>query len=76
MLSKAEEDVVAYCSEIQQYDGKLAFHVMGESVYCFHIIRLLKEKGYVVVASTTERSVVFQGFQKVSLFEFIKFREY
>lgn len=76
VLSKAEEDVEAYCATIQRYDETSAFHVMGESVYCFHIIRLLKERGYVVVASTTERSVVFQGFQKVSLFEFIKFREY
>lgn len=76
VLHKAEEDVEKYSSIIKQYDEMSAFHIMGESVYCFHIIRLLKEMGYVVVASTTQRQVSYDGKDKVSHFDFVKFRKY
>lgn len=76
VLHKAEDDVEKYSSIIKLYEGMSAFHIMGESVYCFHIIRLLKERGYVVVASTTDRKVRYDGGDKVSYFSFVKFREY
>ena len=72
----AEQGVSNYISEIQKYDEKNAFHVMGESVYCFHLIRLLKEAGYIVVASTTTRNVEYVGENKVTHFEFVQFRRY
>lgn len=76
VLQKAETDVEKYSSIIRGYDNNSAFHIMGESVYCFHIIRLLKERGNTVVASTTERDVSYNGEEKVSHFNFVKFREY
>lgn len=76
VLHKAEIDVESYISIIQQYDIPSAFHVMGESVYCFHVVKLLKEAGYTIVASTSERCVEYDRDNKISHFEFVKFREY
>ena len=76
VILMAQADVVKYCSHIEQYNEPSAFHVMGESVYCYHIIRLLKSAGYEVVASTTNRRVDYKGKEKISLFDFVKFRAY
>ena len=77
VLHKAENDVEKYCSIIKQYDEMSAFHIMGESVYCFHVVNILKKMGYKVVASTTERhNVEYKNGNKISHFEFVRFREY
>lgn len=76
VIKKAEVDSRNYICQIQQYETPSAFHVMGESVYCFHLIRLLKEHGWSVVASTTTRDVMYVDGDKLSHFTFVKFREY
>lgn len=53
-----------------------AFHIMGESVLCFHLISRLKAKGCCVVASTSNRNVEYNNDNKISHFEFVTFREY
>ncbi len=77
VLHKAENDAQNYSSIIKQYDEMSAFHIMGESVYCFHVVNILKKMGYKVVASTTERhNVEYKNGNKISHFEFVRFREY
>lgn len=76
VIKQAEIDSRNYICHIQQYEAPSAFHVMGESVYCFHLIRLLKEDGWSVVASTTTRDVMYVDGDKLSHFTFVKFREY
>ncbi|OUO18513.1 hypothetical protein B5F90_09940 [Alistipes sp. An31A] len=61
----------------EQYGCEVAFHIMGESVFCFHLIGRLMKAGYTVVASTTVRDVAYRtDGLKLSQFEFIRFREY
>lgn len=73
---KAQKDIINYCREIAQYKQPSAFHVMGELVYCFCVVQLLRKCGYQVVASTTERNVVIRDGVKESHFKFVRFREY
>ena len=51
-------------------------HVMGEAVFSYHLVRLLLAAGVRVVASTTERTVVYSPVGKTSTFRFVRFREY
>lgn len=54
-----------------------AIHIAGEPVFCFHIITKLLRTGYNVITSTTERMVKeTEDGQKISVFNFIKFRKY
>lgn len=52
-------------------------HVMGEMGFTFKLVTLLKEHGFLVVHSTTERTVV-EGADgvKTSVFNFCQFRTY
>lgn len=76
IIDQVDKWVDELCSKIQQYTEASAFHIMGESVFCFHLINRLKAKGYCVVASTANRVVEYSGEDKISHFEFVKFREY
>jgi hypothetical protein len=53
-----------------------AVHIMGEFTFCFTLITLLKAKDITCLASTTERIVKEVNNQKISVFNFIKFRRY
>lgn len=57
-------------------DGVSIVHVMGESVFTFMLVSALLAEGYVVVASTTERVVTYEGDRKSSVFKFVRFRSY
>lgn len=62
----------------QNFDkNNTTIHIMGEFTFSFAIIKLLKEKGYKCVASTTERIVTGNedGTKSVT-FSFEQFREY
>ena len=62
----------------QNFDkNNTTIHIMGEFTFSFAIIKLLKEKGYKCVASTTERIVTENedGTKSVT-FSFEQFREY
>lgn len=78
------EEVAAFVGEymekvkelLPQPDGVSVIHVMGESVFTFMLVTALLTQGYVVVASTTERVVAFEGDKKTSFFKFVRFRSY
>lgn len=54
-----------------------AVHVMGELTFCFAIVKLLQNKNYTCVASTTERTVLEEiDGKKTVQFKFVQFREY
>lgn len=54
-----------------------AIHLMGELTFCFCLLMLLKNKGYKVIASTTTRNISYsETGEKISKFEFVRFREY
>lgn len=76
VIQKASSDVHHYMEIAAKYASSSAFHIMGESVYCYHTIRLIKEAGCTVVASATERVVEYKNNAKLSHFSFVRFREY
>jgi len=51
-------------------------HVMGEFVFSFKVITLLKTIGYSCVASTSERIVTESSDHRISIYKFVRFREY
>ena len=69
--------VVFYCLTQMAIPQSAVFHVMGEMTLTYEIVRLLKEAGRRVVASTTERqSCVGPDGEKRAWFVFCQFREY
>ncbi len=72
---------IKYLQEIEKLlrnssDPLNAVHIMGEMVFTYHLVNLLKKHDIVAVASTTERIVEEENGVKVSKFKFVKFREY
>ena len=56
---------------------ELTVHIMGEMTFTFLVVTRLKELGIRCVASTTERKTTYnEEGAKVSLFQFVRFREY
>ena len=54
-----------------------AVHIMGEMTFTHNIIRLLDQNAIKCIASTTKRtSIEEENGRKISVFEFIKFRNY
>lgn len=76
VIRLAASNIERYIELIEQYPTPSAFHIMGEMVYCFNVIKVLKERGYVVVASTSNRDVEKYGDSKIVYFSFERFREY
>ncbi|MCF0210574.1 MAG: hypothetical protein HUK18_04595 [Bacteroidales bacterium] len=55
----------------------IVVHIMGEMTFSFCLIKLLQNENILCVASTTERNVyVEENGNKVSQFNFVKFRKY
>ena len=58
-------------------NNQVAVHIMGEMTLAFHVVSLLKEKGIECIASTTDRnSEMISDSQKISDFQFVRFRKY
>jgi len=57
-------------------DKKNAVHIMGEHTFVFYLVTMLKKQKIKCVASTTSRNSKQNGSEKLSLFNFVKFREY
>lgn len=53
-----------------------AVHIMGEHTFIFQLINMLIRHGYKCIASTTKRNSINIDENKLSRFEFVKFREY
>lgn len=64
------------CKNLIADHDSVVFHVAGEPVFCFYLIQLLLEGGFKVMTSTTQRKVVEEGDKKISVFKFVRFREY
>lgn len=65
-----------YLDKILKMDNIDAVHIMGEFNFCFALITKLKAYGIRCVASTTKRETVEENGVKISVFRFVKFREY
>jgi hypothetical protein len=60
-----------------QNNYDITIHLMGESTFCFALIKKLKSIGIKVLASTTNRVIIEEGNgKKTTQFNFVKFREY
>ena len=57
-------------------DVNNAVHIMGEHTFVFQLINVLIRNGYKCIASTTKRNVININENKLSKFEFVRFREY
>ena len=56
---------------------KKVVHIMGEMTFVFRMVFRLKTLGFRCIASTTERKVtITSDGQKISSFQFVRFREY
>ena len=51
-------------------------HIVGEFTFCFKLVQLLKANGIVCLAATTERFSEEIDGKKITIFNFIQFREY
>ena len=56
--------------------AKPAIHITGELVFCFLLIQMLLHDGFRCITSTTERIVKEENNVKITVFNFIKFRNY
>lgn len=68
-----------YRKKIQEFGTPkdLTVHLMGEITFVCVLHRLLKNEGYKVVCSTTERKVVeMPDGKKIVQFDFVRFRGY
>lgn len=78
----SEDDVASLAEQTVQKvisisNGQsVTVHVMGEMTLTYSLVKRLQQNGICCVASTTERTVQQVGNQKISVFKFIKFREY
>ena len=68
------------CLDFLKEDIKLhekAVHIMGELTFTFIMVVLLQNRGINCIVSTTERKVIEScNEQKISVFKFIRFRDY
>ena len=64
-----------YCAKILKLQPK-AVHIMGEMVFTFTLVQLLKKQGVFCMASTSKRQTIEKDGVKTSIFEFVQFRPY
>ena len=54
-----------------------AVHIMGEMTFVFSLVEMLQKRGFLCVASTSERKTIDnEDGTKTVLFDFVQFREY
>jgi len=83
---EADEDLIAslakdykdICLDIlsSSKDENNAVHIMGELTFCFALVQELNKLNITCVASTTERNTYEESGNKISKFEFVRFRKY
>lgn len=79
-------DPLSESDEVEQLAAKYAqriedlqpcvVHVMGEMIFTYKLVSILKENGIMCIASTTNRISDMSGDIKTSIFDFVGFREY
>jgi len=77
VLLKAKEYMKLCIDELSEYPGQRnAVHIMGEFNFTYILVSALLSKKIECITSTTERNVVDDGDRKITVFKFVKFREY
>jgi len=62
---------------VSKYDQNITVHIMGEQTFCFDAVMEFARYGIKCVASTTTRNVYLNGKgDKVTHFDFVRFRSY
>ena len=76
-MSSSELDVLVeeYAQKVRSLNPA-AVHVMGEMTFTFRLVSMLKVKGILCLASTTERVASVEDNVKTSHFKFVQFRSY
>lgn len=77
---EVDELAEKYLQEIKM-SGCNTVHLMGEMTFVVALILRLRDAGYEVLASTTERKAIEKigtngSVEKIAVFEFVKFRAY
>lgn len=67
--------VAEYASKVLALNPA-AVHIMGEMTFTHRLVNVLKTKGILCLASTTERIATVENGVKISQFKFIQFRNY
>lgn len=75
-IDKLSDEYLRIIKKLNDEYGKITVHIMGEMTFCFALIKKLKFWDIPCVASTTRRNVSFVNNQKISEFEFVRFRYY
>ncbi len=73
------EQYIVRCTKLmaEKNDKQNAVHIMGEMTFVYQFVRQATERGFTCLASTTRRAVDWdETGNKVSRFEFIRFRKY
>ncbi|MDO5760494.1 MAG: CRISPR-associated protein [Bacteroidota bacterium] len=79
---KSEKDISFLADNIfedviNKFGKSIAVHIMGEFTLCFALIKRFQKEGIICVASCTERNVTINNKgEKITRFEFKKFRQY
>lgn len=72
LACKCVENILSYAK-----DNQIIVHVMGEMTFTFLVVSMLKERDVECIASTTDRnSEMLSDSQKISDFQFVRFRKY
>ena len=80
----SEENIKEMANRISEEIGAMKPDIVmcqGEFTLCYNVVKLLKDRGIKVVAASSERKameevLVDETVNKISVFEFVKFREY
>lgn len=75
---KINQEADKYCKQILSMSEKkdVTVHIMGEMTFCFAVVFRLKEAGIRCVASCAKRNVMEDNEIKLSIFDFVGYREY
>jgi len=76
IVDLAQKYAAACIEKLKSDKGDSAVHVMGEMVFTFHVVNILKKSKIRCVASTTRRITSETGNNKLSQFDFVRFRDY
>lgn len=57
-------------------DERNAVYTAGEFVFVYQMVKLLEENDVEAVSATSKREVIEDGEKKISVFKFVRFRNY
>ncbi len=69
-------DYYTRCLEKLPKGSQNAVHLAGEFIFCFLLAQMFLKAGVICVTSTSKRIVKEENGEKISKFEFVRFRNY